>query len=261
MNYLIFLPAFFLLGFGNPGTPPAAVPSGTIVTAPQDTMPPAAFVASLQVYKVGILRKGANWTADGPAKLKEYAKKNAEPWRAAIIAGSLVGVANVTDPDEVISVLFFRKQTDEAMTALKANSPAVKTGLVKAEVQEVWGTQGIGAGLAAKAAADTMAPVTKEKYYLVYTMKGKNWSADSESPETRKSTNDQIRYLAGLQKNGTMKYFGAFTDISLHMRGFGIFKAASDKEALGMMANSPAVKSGALDVGVKTVEVAEGTFK
>jgi uncharacterized protein YciI len=262
MTHLVLTLAFFLLGFGNPGNP-AETPAGTALTpAPQDTTPPAAFVTSLQVYKVGIIRKGAKWTADGPAKLKEFAQKNAEPWRAAIIEGSLVGVANITDPDEIISVLFFKKQTDESMKALAANAPAVKAGLVKAEVQEVWGTQGMGVGLAAKAAAETTkAPVTKETYYLVYTMKGKNWSADSESPETRKSTNDQIRYLAGLQQTGSMKYFGAFTDISLHMRGFGIFKAASDKEALGMMANSPAVKSGALDVGVKTVEVAEGTFK
>jgi uncharacterized protein YciI len=261
MTYLVFTLAFFLLGIGNPGAPAAAVQTGTAVTAPQDTMAPAAFVMSLQIYKVGIIRKGANWTVDGPAKLKEFAQKNAEPWRAAIIEGSLVGVANITDPDEIVSVLFFKKQTDESMKALAANAPAVKAGLVKAEVQEVWGTQGMGVDLAAKASAEKKTPVIKDTLYLIYTMKGKKWSADSESPETRKSTNEQIRYLAGLQKSGAMKYFGAFTDISLHMRGFGIFKAASDKEALGMMANSPAVKSGALDVGVKTVEVAEGTFK
>jgi len=259
MTHLIITLAFFLLGFGNAGTP--TTPAISAATAPQDTMAPAAFVTSLQVYKVGLIRKGGNWAADGPAKLKEYAQKNAEPWRAAMIEGSLVGVASIVDPDEIVSVLFFKKQTDESMKALAANAPAVKSGLVRAEVQEVWGTQGMGVGLATKASAEMKTPMTKETYYLVYTMKGKNWSADSEAPETRKATNDQIRYLAGLQKSGAMKYFGAFTDMSLHMRGFGIFKAASDKEALEMMKMSPAVKSGALDVGVKTVEVSEGTFK
>jgi hypothetical protein len=260
MTHLLFTLAFFLLGIGNPDAPTAAKSAETTITSPQDTMSSAAFVMSLQVYKVGIVRKGANWGTDGAVKLKEMAQKNAEPWRAAIIEGSLVGVANVVNPDEIVSVLFFKKQTDESMKAMTANAPAVKAGLVKAEVQEVWGTKGLGLGLAEKAAADVKTPVKKETYYLVYTMKGKNWSADSESPETRKATDAQIKYLYGLEKSGAMKYFGVFTDMSLHMRGFGIFKAASEKEALEMMAKSPAAQSGSLDVAVKTVEIAEGTF-
>jgi uncharacterized protein YciI len=248
-----------LLGFGN--SHPSPAPAGTTVTAPQDTLSPAAFVASLEVYKVGIIRKGGNWSADSPAKIKELAKKNGEVWRAAIIDGSLVGVAEVVDPGEIVAALFFKKQTEEGIKKIAANAPAVKSGLVRAEVQEVWGTKGLGVGLSDKAAAGVKAPAKKETYYMVYTTKGKNWSADSESPETRKATNDQIKYLAGLEKDGKMKYFGVFTDMALKIRGFGIFKTASDKEALELMTQSPAVKSGALDAGVKTVEVAEGTLK
>lgn len=262
MQNLLVTLAFFFLGCGNPDNTPAVKPAETTVAPQQDTLSPAAFVMGLEVYKVGLIRPGANWGTDGAAKLRELAQKNAEPWRAAMIEGSLVGVANIVDPDEIISVLFFRKQTDESMKAMTANAPAVKTGLITAEVEEIWGTKGLGVDLAEKAAAaDMKTPLAKETYYLVYTMKGKNWSADSESPETKKETNDQIKYLAGLHKTGAMKYFGVFTDMSLHLRGFGIFKAASDKEALELMKKSPAAQSGALDVAVKTVEVAEGMLK
>jgi uncharacterized protein YciI len=219
-----------LLGFGNSHPSPAPEPAGTTATAPQDTLSPAAFVASLEVYKVGIIRKGGNWTADSPAKIKELAKKNGEVWRAAIIDGSLVGVAEVVDPGEIVAALFFKKQTEEGIKKIAANAPAVKSGLVRAEVQEVWGTKGLGVGLSDKAAAGVKAPA-------------------------------KIKYLAGLEKDGKMKYFGVFTDMALKIRGFGIFKTASDKEALELMTQSPAVKSGALDAGVKTVEVAEGTLK
>lgn len=260
MTNLLVTLAILLLGAGHPGPASSARTAETSVTAPQDTLSPAAFVMSLEVYKVGIVRKGVNWTAEAPAKLEELAKKNAETWRTATLSGSLVGVMNVSDPGEIVSVLFFKQQTEESMKAMANTAPAVKEGLVKVEVQEVWGTKGLGAGLAEKAAADVKSPATKEKFYLVYTTKGKNWSADSESPETRKATNDQIKYLYGLHQSGAMKYFGAFTDMTQQIRGFGIFKAASEKEALGMMTNSPAVKSGALDAGVKIVEVAEGTF-
>ncbi len=149
------------------------------------------------------------------------AKKNAEPWRQAIIDGSLVGVARVVDPAEIVSVLFFKKQTDEEMKAMAANAPAVKAGLVKAEVQEVWGTKGLGMGLPDKAAADSTMTAKKVTYYMVYTTKGKNWSADSECPETRKATDEQIQYLYGLHKGGMMKYFGVFTDMAQKFAGSG----------------------------------------
>ena len=224
-------------------------------------MSSAAFVMSLQVYKVGIIRKGANWSADAPAKLQEMAKKNAEPWRQAIIDGSLVGVARVVDPAEIVSVLFFKKQTDEVMKAMAANAPAVKAGLVKAEVQEVWGTKGLGMGLSDKAAADSTLTAKKETYYMVYTTEGEELVGRFGIPETRKATDEQIQYLYGLHKGGRMKYFGVFTDMAQKVRGFGIFKTATEKEALELMAKSPSVQKGLLDAGVKTVEVAEGTLK
>jgi hypothetical protein len=258
MTHYLFTIILLLLGCGSPDTPPAVKPAETTVAAPQDSMSSAAFVMSLQVYKVGLIGKGANWSADAPAKLQEMAKKNAEPWRQAIIDGSLVGVV---DPDEIVSVLFFKKQTDESMKAMAANAPAVKAGLVTARVEEVWGTKGLGAGLPDKAAADSTMTAKKETYYMVYTTKGKNWSADSESPETRKATDEQIQYLYGLHKGGQMKYFGVFTDMRLKIRGFGIFKTATEKEALDLMAKSPSVQKGMLDAGVKTVEIAEGTLK
>ncbi len=261
MTHYLLTTILLILGWGNPDAPPPPKPAGTAITAPKDSLNPTAFVMSLQVYKIGIIRKGANWAADGAAKLKALNQKNVEPWRQAIIDGSLVGVANVVDPGELVSVLFFKKQPDESMKAMAANSPAVKSGLVTAEIAEVWGTQGLGSGLSDKAAAkDTMTP-KKETYYLVYTTRGKNWSADSESPETRQATNDQIKYLYDIHLSGQMKYFATFTDVAQKLRGFGIFKTATEKEALELITKSPAAQKGWIEAGVKTVEISEGTLK
>jgi|GEM_PF-2373430 len=261
MTHLVLVLIFLLLGCGKTDTPQAAPPPQTSVTASQETDSPAMFVASLTSYEIGIMLKGPKWTPDTPAKIKELQQKQNEPWRQAVTAGTLVGLVQVIDPKEIVAVLFFKNQTAESMKDMAAKAPAVKTGLLKAEVRKVWGTKGLGSGLAEKIAADPKMTPAKETYYLVYTTKGKNWSAKSDAPETREVTSEQIQYMYELHKAGQMKYFCAFEDMAMNTRGFGIFKAGSEKEALELMTKSPSVKKEWLKAAVKTVEIAEGVLK
>jgi hypothetical protein len=261
MTHLVLVLIFLLLGCGKTDTPQAAPPAQTSVTASQGTDSPAMFVASLTSYDIGIMRKGPKWSSEAPAKMKEISKKNGEPWRQAVKEGSLVGLAQIVDPKEIVAIFFFKNKTQESMKAMAKNAPIVKAGLVTAEVQKVWGTKGLGADIAEKMAADPKMTPTKETYYLVYTTKGKNWSAKSDAPETREVTSEQIQYMYELHKAGQMKYFCAFEDMNMTIRGFGLFKANSDKEALELMTKSPSVKKGWLTADVKTVEVTAGVLK
>lgn len=96
MTHFLLTSILLILVWGNPEAPPASKTPETAISAPQDTLSPAAFVMSLQVYEVGIIRKGATWAADGATKLKEMNQKNAEHWRQATIDGSLeAGVKTV----------------------------------------------------------------------------------------------------------------------------------------------------------------------
>jgi hypothetical protein len=261
MTHLVLALIILFLGCGKTDTPQAAPPAQTAVASSQETDSPAMFVASLTSYKIGIMRKGPKWTPDTPAKIKEASQKKNEPWRQAVKEGTLVGLVQVVDPKEITAILFFKNQTDESMKAMASNAPAVKAGLLTAEVQKVWGTKGLGSGIAEKIAADPKMAPKKETYYLVYMTKGKNWSEKSDAPETRAVTSEQIQYLYELHKAGQLKYYAAFEDLKQTTRGFGILKAGSEKEALELMTKSPSVKKGWLDAGVKTVEIAEGVLQ
>ncbi len=261
MTHLVIILAFLLTGCGKPETPPASTPATPAVATSQEADSPQMFVASLTSYDIGIMRKGPKWSSDAPAKMKEISRKNNEPWRQAVKEGSLVGLAQIVDPKEIVAVFFFKNKTKESMKAMAKDAPIVKAGLVTAEVQRVWGTKGLGMDIAEKLAADPKMTPKKETYYLVYTTKGKNWSAKSDAPETRQATSEQIQYLYELHKAGQMKYFCAFEDMNMTIRGFGFFKANSDKEALELMTKSPSVKKEWLTAGVRTVEVTEGVLK
>ena len=260
MSHLLLVLILLLTFGGNPDAPTTLVPANGPADESQNQMTPEAFVASLTSYDIGILKKGPNWTAETPSKLNEAMKKKREPWRQAIVEGNLVGAVRVVDPSQTVALIFFKNQTSESMKAMAANSEAIKTGLLTAEVQRVWGTKGLGAGLAKKLREKPKAAPKREIYYMVITTKGKNWSEKADAPETRKSTSEQIQYLYGLYKAGQLKYYCTLEDFSQQIRGLGIFKTASDKEALDLMNNSPAVKSGWLSAWVKTVEIAEGVL-
>jgi uncharacterized protein YciI len=250
-----------LLGGGNPGTPAAISPAPTVTSASQDpAASPEALVASMTSYEIGILRKGPKWASDTPAKLDEAIKKKEEPWRKAVTAGNLVGALRVIDPHEIVAILFFKNQSAESMKEMAGKAPAVTSGLLTAEVQKVWGTRGLGAGLPEKLKEAPKTPLKKETYYLVITTKGKNWSEKSDDPATRKATTDQIKYLYGAFKSGKMKYHCSLEDISQATRSIVIFKTGSEKEALDIMNDSPLVKNGWLTARARKVTVADGVL-
>ncbi len=111
MTHLVLALIFLLLGCGKTDTPQAAPPAQTAVSSSQETDSPAMFVASLTSYEIGIMRKGPKWSSDAPAKMKEISKKNGEPWRQAAKEGSLVGLAQIVDPKEIVAIFFFKNKT------------------------------------------------------------------------------------------------------------------------------------------------------
>jgi hypothetical protein len=260
MTHLPLALILLLLGGGNPDTPSASASPSTTVSSPQEMASPEALVASMTSYDIGILRKGPKWSADSAKSFDESIKKKQEPWRKAVIAGTLVGALRVVEPHEIVAILFFKNQTKESMKEMAANAPAIKAGLLTAEVQKVWGTRGLGAGIAEKLRGDTKATPKKETFYLVITTKGTNWSDKSDDPATRKATSEQINYLYGFFKSGKLKYHCSLEDMSQATRSLAIFKADSEKEALGLMNDSPSVKNGWLTARVRKVTVAEGVL-
>jgi uncharacterized protein YciI len=258
MTYLPLALILLLLGGGKPEAPAASPTPNTTVSSPQEVTSPEALVATMTSYDIGVLRKGPKWSAESAKAFDDSIKKKQEPWRNAVKAGTLVGAVRVVDPNEIVAILFFKNQTAETMKKMAANAPAVKSGLLTAEAQKVWGTRGLGAGLAEKMRADSKATAQKETFYLVVATKGKNWSEKADDPATRKATSEQINYLYGLYKEKKLRYYCALEDVSQKTRGLALFKADSEKDALNMMNNSPSVKNGWLTARARTVTVLEG---
>jgi hypothetical protein len=260
MNFTLILLALLLGSAPDPASTPTAAPAipqeaqvGTVQQAPSAD----AMVATFTKYQIAIIRKGSAWTKDAPAKIEKLTAQRGDYWKKMVAEGKLLGVARIVDPKDFQGVLFFKVQDKDEMRKIEADAPAIKAKLLTADTRTVWGSTGLGAG-AKDAVTNTQPKKEAEPYYLVAMTKGPKWSSKSDSPESRKATSDGMKYLYGLYKGGSLRWFAALEDMSLKLRNVMILKVPSAEEAMKLMKESPTVASGWHEPMVFEVKVPAG---
>ena len=256
MNLTLIVLAL-LLGSPSDPAPVPAVPQETQVGEATQAPSADALVATFTKYQIAVIRKGSAWTKDADAKLHKMMQEHGDYWQKMVDEGKLLGVARTVNPKDVLGLIFFKIQDKDEMKKVDADAPAIKAKLLTADIRTVWGSHGLGAG-----AKDAMGNMQKkpeaETYYLVAMNKGAKWSSKSDSPETRKATSEGMKYLYGLYKGGSLRWFGALEDMTGKLRNILILKAASADEAMKMIKDSPSVKSQWFTPMVYEVKVPEG---
>ncbi len=258
MNFLV-LTVVLLLGpvfspaTGTPSTP--AIVQEAQAGAQQETPSIDQMIARFTKYQIAVIKKGPKWTKDSPAKIKKLAEKRGDYWKSMVEKGKLLGVVFPVKPADIRGLLFFKVESKDEMKAIVAGAPAVKEGLLTADVRTVWGSRGLGAGLSKE---NTPAEQKQETYFLLVTAKGPKWSEKADSPETRAANAESMKYLYGLYQAGSLRFFAAFEDFSAKVRTVSIVKASSEEEAMKLAKENPGVKSGAHVASVYEVNIPVG---
>jgi hypothetical protein len=248
---------------GEPKTPAA---SGTPevqemkASVDQQAPSPAALVARFTKYQIAVVRKGPKWTADAPKKIQELSSKNQSSWKALVDQGKLLGIAHLVEPGDIWGLIFFKVESMDEMKSIAANAPSVKAGLLAAEIRTVWGSRGLGSGLAEAAKGKMQMEGKPKSYYLVVMQKGPKWSDKADAPETREASGDAMKFMYDLYKEGYLRYYAALEDGSLKVRNISILNVQSAEEALKLVNESPAVKQGWHVPSVYEVKIPDGVI-
>jgi len=261
MHYSAVIFALFFLWAPepkSPAAPGAPAPQEGKTTVEQQALSAADLVARFTKYQIAVVRKGPKWTKDAPKKIEELSAGNEHSFKSMVAQGKLLGIARLVDPSEFWGLVFFKVDTKEEMKSIVEGAPSVKAGLLSAEVRTVWGSRGLGAGLS-EAPGGSMQMDPKDKTYFVLVMKkGPKWSEKADSPETRKATSDAMQHMFGLYKDGYLRYFAAFEDMSLKARSLSILNVSSADKAMKLAGESPAVKHGWTVPSVYEVKIPDG---
>jgi len=255
MSYLAAAIFLFFVGCNKPE--PAEEPPVVQQQAKPKLESPAQLVASMTKYYVGVLSKGPNFSEE---KIAERIQATSESWKSAITTGKLVGAIRVADPVDLWGLLFFKTESMDEMKAIADNAVLVKEGLLKADVLKVWGTKGLGTGLAAMMMDDPDAKMKQETYYMAIYRKGENWSEKSDDPATREATADGMQYLFDTYNSGALKYYAAIEDMNRPARGMAILSAGSLEEAKVLAEKGPMVVKKWLTVEVAPVQIIGGVL-
>jgi hypothetical protein len=255
MSYLATSLLLLFVGCNRPE--PAEEPPVVEQQTKQQYENPAQFVASMTKYYVGVLSKGPNFSEE---KITERIQATSENWKKAVAEGKLVGAVRVAEPVDLWGLLFFKTESMDEMKAIADNSVLVKEGLLSGEVIKVWGTRGLGAGLAATMKDDPDAKMKQETYYMAIYRKGENWSEKSDDPSTRETTAEGMQYLFDMYNAGALRYYAAVEDMSRPARGMAILSAGSIEEAKVLAQKGPMVEKKWLTVDVTPVHIIGGVL-
>jgi hypothetical protein len=259
VNFIALTLALALASVWEPATPPPSEPSLTQQSkdvSSEKTPSINEMVARFTKYDLAVIRKGPKWTKDAPGKIEKLATKRADYWKSMVQQGKLRGLIRPVKPAEIWGILFFKVESRDEMASIAAEAPAVKEGLLAAQLLTVWGSRGLGEGFT----KETGGNVQSEggTYYLMVTSKGPKWTEKADAPETRDANAEAMKYLYGLYKGGNLRYFAAFEDFSLKVRTIAILKAASAADAKNFALGNPAIKKGVQTAEVYEVKAPEG---
>jgi muconolactone delta-isomerase len=259
VNVITLTLALVLASVWEPATPPPSEPNLTQQSqdVSSDKIPSVnEMVARFTKYRIAIVRKGPKWTKDTPAQIESTSARRGDHWKPLINQGKLRGVVRPVKPGEIWGLVFFKVDTQDEMDAIVADAPAVKEGFLAADIQAVWGSRGLGEGQ--KMELSGAAEPKGETYYLVVSSKGPKWTDKADAPETREASGEAMKYLYGLYKGGSLRYFAALEDFSSKVRTISILKAASVGEAKNLALGNPAIRKGMQVAEVYEVKVPVG---
>jgi hypothetical protein len=240
----------------TPGDDPG---SGQPAVTQQGQEELVSLAASLTKYYLGVMRPGPKWDASAPEKIQKIREKNQNDLADLVVQGKLVGIVKLVEPKEFYGVAFFKVNTEEEVMSIAESAPSVKAGLITFEVHKVWGTKGMGQRIRKKLEEKADYEGEEKPYFMVAYTKGEKWAAEPDA-ESRALVAGQTSYMMQYVKSGVLRYYAAFDDVQIDVRGVSIFSAETKEEIEEIVSNGPEVKAGAIQPHVFPVLIEGGVL-
>ena len=247
-----------------PGTPPPQAAPDQPAVAPvqpvqeQYKRPIEVLMASLTKYYVGVYWKGPHWEKSSDQDIQDQMAKNTANINELVKNGKLVGMAAVHEESDCKMVVFFKTESEQEARALAESSYAVKRGLLKGEIYQVWGTRGLGEGLKEALQQDPNTKANQENFYLTILSKGKKWTEKPEGDVSRLMDEHASKVMLFRDK-GVLRFYGAVSG-NTTIRNISIVKGESAKAVEEKLAAGNLIKMSWFSAAVYPCTVAEGTL-
>ena len=196
-----------------------------------------------------LLSRAPDWKAEAAAPHVEkaqraYVERLIEDGTAAL-AGSVAGDGDLRE------ILVFKTDSAELAGEWVRNSPAVKAGVLRAEVLKWY--------VARNYITPPRRPLARSDYVFGILVRGPKWTPE-ENEETKKLQAGHMANIGRLAREGKLVLAGPFEDGG-ERRGVFIFKVPTLEEAQRLTDTDPAVAAGRLRIQLHRWSVPEGMLR
>ncbi|MBO0720093.1 MAG: hypothetical protein J2P41_04685 [Blastocatellia bacterium] len=213
----------------------------------------------LDKYQLGILKKGANWTAENTPEIQKIQEGHLANIFKMAKAGKLVAAGPMADEGEIRGIFIFKAASLEEARSLAEEDPAVKSGRLKLEILNWFAPKGIGAKLQEELKTNPNTKYTMTKYYLAF-LKGGNRSVDSSSTEGQSLLMDHLSYVRKSMAARTIMTAGHFENKG-DLHGILVIAANTDEEAMKIVEADTIVSRGYLTAEIHPWYVASEVWQ
>jgi len=206
-------------------------------------------------FHMAVLRKGPQWSvmtsAERDKKLEEHVANVVSLLDSGrmVMAGPFV---DSRDSGDIAGIFVFRATSAEEAESWANADPAVKAGMMVAEMHPWWSEDIFG-----KAATS---PLKMETVYFGFLKRGPNRKAgDGDTPEVQELQKAHLANINRLAETKKLVVAGPFGDDGDY-RGIFVFRVGSLKEAEELAATDPMIKIDRLRLDLHRWEVPVGVI-
>ena len=197
------------------------------------------------------LTSAADWKAKNGKQVMRINKDQRKFVDNLIESGKCALAGPTTGDGPIREILVFKIESAEEVQTLTTSFPAVKAGMMKAEVLSWYAARNY--------IMTPESPLTPSSYIFGLLVRGPKWTPE-KTPETEKIQEGHMANINRLAEAGKLVLAGPFYDEG-ERRGVFIFKVASLNEAQTLTDTDPAVKAGRLRIELYNWTVPKGTLK
>ena len=221
--------------------------SASVAAAQQEEEPKSKLVQ----FQMAIMKKGPKWDATKESERTAILQQHLTNVLALFDSGKAIIAGPFTDNTEIAGIFILRASSTAEAKAWVDADPAVKAGLMVAEMHPWWSED-----IFKKANS----PLKMNTVYFGFLKKGPNRKeGDGDSPEVQDLQKAHIANIIRLADMKKLIVAGPFGDDGL-FRGIFVFRVTSLQEAQELSATDPMIKIHRLEIELHPWRVPDGVL-
>ena len=211
----------------------------------------SSFAQQKPKYDMGLmqmvfLNRSSVW--QGGARDDQIRKEHRAYIESLIKEGKLALSGEVADEGDLREIMVFRTESTDEARQMVNSLPAVRAGMLKAEVQSWFAAKNL--------ITPPVWPLQQADYIFGLLVRGPKWTKE-QTEETKKIQAGHMANINRLGESGKLVLAGPF-EADGDRRGVFIFKVTTPEEAQALTDTDPAVIAGRLKIKLYRWSVAKG---